>query len=129
MNLPKRTATPLRMNRSADGPRPQHVPSAMGFGKSDALLEKDPAATGDRSRSGSWEHCAISNRGVLTLAPRRYRVVEGPWTARQRLGLRQSSGALPRFDRSEVHGEESLWSATGFMVRGESIASARKVAV
>ncbi len=42
-----------------------------------------------------------------------------PWTARQRLGRRHSSGAFPRFDRSEVHGEESLLSPAGFMGEGE----------
>ncbi|MCI0540833.1 MAG: CotH kinase family protein, partial [Verrucomicrobiales bacterium] len=57
---------------------------------------------------------------------RRYRVVEGPWTARQRLGLRQSSGAFPRFDRSEVHGEESLLSPAGFMGRGGNSTSRAK---
>ncbi len=61
--------------------------------------------------------------------PRRYRVVEGPWTARQRLGLRQSSGAFPQFDRSEVHGEESLLSPAGFMGRGVTVSSVRNVTV
>ncbi|MCI0537765.1 MAG: aminotransferase class III-fold pyridoxal phosphate-dependent enzyme [Verrucomicrobiales bacterium] len=45
----------LPLNRTADGPRPQHVPAAaIGIGKSIAFVDCEAAATGDRSRSGSW---------------------------------------------------------------------------
>ncbi len=43
---------PISLSRTADGPRPQHVPTAMGLGKSIAFLAGEAAATGDRSRSG-----------------------------------------------------------------------------
>ncbi|MCI0539051.1 MAG: hypothetical protein L0Z50_27910 [Verrucomicrobiales bacterium] len=58
------------MNRTADGPRPPHFPTAMGLGKSIAFLECEAAATGDRSRSGSWSQCGTEvSSGLLTNLP------------------------------------------------------------
>ncbi len=57
------------MNRTADGPRPQRVPTAMGIGESIAFLEGEAAATGDRSRSGPWSQCGIEVSSGLLMNP------------------------------------------------------------